>query len=78
MRCWYNYKDEKEVREWIKNECESKNCGHVVYCINELMKKHGFTVEQIIELVMKNPYKEYEKRIVPCFKHPNICPRYQR
>jgi hypothetical protein len=76
MRCWYNYKDEKEIREWIESRCESNNCGHVVYCINELMKKHNFTVEQIIELIMRNPHREYENRIVPCFRHPDICPRY--
>lgn len=76
MRCWFKYKDEKEIREWIKNGCELNNCGHVVYCINELMKKHGFTIEQIIELIMRNPYKEYAERLVPCFKYPDICPRY--
>ena len=76
MRCWYKYKDEKEIREWIKNGCEPNNCGYVVYCIDELVNKHGFTVEQIIRLIMKNPYKEYESRIVPCFKHPDVCPRY--
>jgi len=78
MRCWFKCKDENEIREWIKNGCEPNNYGHVVYCINELMNKHGFTVEQIIELVIKNPHKEYERRIVPCFRYPDICPRYQR
>lgn len=76
MRCWFKYKDEKEIREWIENGCNPNNCGHVVYCINELMNKHNFTVEQIIELIMRNPHKEYEKRIVPCFRHPDICLRY--
>ena len=76
MRCWYKYKDEKGIRKWIKNGCEPNNCGNVVYCINELVNKHGFTVEQIIRLIMKNPHKEYERRIVPCFKHPDVCTRY--
>ena len=78
MRGWYNYKDEKEIREWIENGCEPNNCGHVVYCINELMNKHGFDIEQIIELLMRNPHKEYGERIVPCFKYPDICPRLQK
>ena len=78
MRCWFKYKDDREIREWIENGCKPNNCGHVVYCINELMNKHNFTVEQIIELIMRNPHKEYENRIVPCFKYPDICPRYQR
>ena len=76
MRCWYKYKDEKEVREWIRKGCKPNNCGHAVYCMNELMNKHGYTIEQIIELIMRNPNKEYGKRIVPCFRHADICPRY--
>ena len=77
MQAWKKYKDKQEVREWIRNSCHPNNCGHVEYCIEKLL---GMKVpeEVIIDAVMGNPYKQFSKRITPCFINPDLCPRYRK
>ena len=76
MRCWDKYKDRTEVEKWIENGCEPNNCGHAVYCINELLK-NGVSKEEIIELIMSNPYIQFKKRLAKCFENPNLCLKFQ-
>lgn len=76
MRVWRQYKDRKEVREWIKNDCVPNNCGHVQYCIRRLLNLQ-VPENAIIDAVMENGYRSYSNRIVPCFIDPVLCPRFR-
>ena len=75
MRCWNNYKDVDEIKTWIENDCEPNNCGHVVYCVQTLMEQYKVPLDEVIQLILENPHKQYRKRLVPCFKRPADCIR---
>lgn len=77
MRCWDKYKDKEEIKKWIENDFHPNNCGHTTYCLRKLIKKFNFSEEEIIDLVMKNLNIQYKNRLVPCFKNPDLCPRFK-
>lgn len=66
MRAWNNLKDSKEVEDWVSQETpDSKNCGHVSWCIRQL-KILGTPKEEIINAILSNSKIKYSKRLVPC------------
>ena len=67
MRTWRNnLKDPKEVEGWVSQENpDSKNCGHVSWCITQL-KILGTPREEIINAILSNSKIKYSKRLVPC------------
>jgi len=77
MQCWNRYKDPQEIRQWIRNDFQPNNAGHVVHCLRELVKKFSYTIEDIIRLVLQNHHKCYENRLVKCFQNPEACPHLQ-
>lgn len=80
MRAWDNYKDRTEVEEWVKEIKEkdnypSKNSGHAAWCIRQLHKM-GVDSKEIVDAIMKNPHKQYAKRLARCFDQPMKCKFY--
>jgi hypothetical protein len=67
MRAWRNsLRDPKEVEEWVIQETpDSKNCGHIGWCIMQL-KMLGVPKEEIISAILANSKVKYSKRLVPC------------
>ncbi len=72
MRCWDKYKDREEIIAWIKNPDRINNCGHINYCVNELLR-FGVDIELIIKAIMNNPNIQYKNRLVKCWVVE--CPR---
>ncbi|MEA3430180.1 MAG: hypothetical protein U9R08_02825 [Nanoarchaeota archaeon] len=64
MRCWEKPKSEyskseikKQIKKWIKddkNNLWTCNCGHVIHCINQLLKFNWATLDEIVDLFIKN------------------------
>ena len=52
MRAWNNYKDIKEVTEYVDNP-DFKNDGRSKYCVKQL-NKAGVPKDIIIKTIMKN------------------------
>ena len=66
MRAWNNLKDTKEVGEWVSQETpDSKNCGHISWCISQL-KILEVPKEEIINAILSNSKIKYSRRLVPC------------
>jgi hypothetical protein len=66
MRAWNSLKDPAEIEEWVSQETpDSKNCGHVSWCIGQL-KILGVPKGEIINAILVNPKIKYSKRLVSC------------
>ena len=76
MRCWDKYKDIDEINKWLDNKCEPNNCGHVVYCIEELIKL-GTTKSELLELILQNSDEQtFKFRKAKCFGDAKLCELY--
>jgi len=69
MRCW-DERTREEATTWVERlkagEHEHKNCGHVAYCITQLLYR-GVDVEEIVDAIMENNNIKYRNRLVKCF-----------
>lgn len=79
MRCWDKYKDKEEVMRFLEAFVEDDfalNCGHTLSCINAAINIHRIPKEDVAEWMLSNPHTQFSKRIVPCWKNPEKCPKY--
>ena len=69
MRTWKKKKEKYSIKEivnqinkWIKND-ELYNCGHVMYCINLLIKFRWSTKIEIAKAILQNNNIQYADKI---------------
>jgi len=84
MRAW-DERSREQAEQWVSDikagKRDDKNCGHVCYCIRQLLAID--TDEKIIvDAIMRNTSIQYKNRLVRCFhgglsseEHP--CPKYR-
>jgi len=71
MRCWKKPKSRVQAVAWVTKikmkgpyaKGVTKNCGHVVYCINLLLTLHNKPVSFVVDIVMKNNNIQYKNEI---------------
>ena len=76
MRIWNKDHDRKEVLSWIHGDCYPNNAGHVQYCIRVLILDHGWTVDQVANLVLQNNHVDFKNCKVQCFNNIKACPHW--
>lgn len=86
MRCW-DERSREEAAKWVKDLKEgshdSKNCGHVAWCIRKLLRR-GVDEKFILDAMMANKKIQFRSRLVKCFgggengfaDHP--CPKARK
>ena len=76
MRAW-DERNREQAEQWVRDikdgERDHKNCGHVLYCIGNLL---GRDIEEkvIVDAIMRNERIQYPNRLVKCFGHAP-CPK---
>jgi hypothetical protein len=73
MRCWFKPKQEysreevkRQIMKWLKDDENGKrtyNCGHCVYCMNKLLERGLTTIDEIVNLVLRNDRVKYADAI---------------
>src|ERR1039457_5959095 len=73
MRCWFKPKKEysreevkRQIMKWLKDDGNGKrtyNCGHCVYCMNKLLERGLATIDEIVNLVLRNDRVKYADAI---------------
>jgi hypothetical protein len=82
MRCW-DERTREQAEQWVAaikaGERDHKNCGHVYWCIENLLRQ-GVDQKIIVDAIMRNDQIQYANRLVRCFggadkweNHP--CPK---
>ena len=79
MRCWFKPKQEysreevkRQIMKWLKDDGNGKwtyNCGHCVYCMNKLLERGLATIDEIVDLVLRNDRVKYADEIGAWFKN---------
>lgn len=69
MRCW-DERSREEATAWVErlkaDRHDHKNCGHVAYCIRQLLYR-GVDAEKIVDAIMENNNIKYKNRLVRCW-----------
>ena len=69
MRCWFKprteyYREEvkRQILKWLRDYENGKwtyNCGNCVYCIGKLLDNGLVTIDEIVDLVLRNYRVKY-------------------
>ncbi len=79
MRCWEKYKDKEEVLRFLNSfnkDDYALPCGHALLCIHVVLNLHKVTPDEVAGWMLSNPHTQFFKRIVPCWKNSEKCPKY--
>ncbi len=73
MRCWFKPREqyskeevERQILKWLKDSESGKwtsNCGGCLFCIRRLLEKGWLTLDEIVDLVLRNYNIEYADAI---------------
>ena len=78
MRCWFKPKEQytkeeikRQILKWMKDDSNGKwnfNCGHCVYCIRRVLDSQWATIDEVVDLVIRNNKVKYTDSIGGWFK----------
>ncbi len=78
MRCWFKPKEQytkeeikRQILKWMKDDSNGKwnfNCGHCVYCIRRVLDSKWATIDEVVDLVIRNNKVKYADSIGSWFK----------
>ena len=73
MRCWFKPREQysrdevkRQILKWVRDDANGKwtyNCGHCVYCIGKLLDNGLATIDEIVDLVLRNDRVKYADAI---------------
>jgi len=78
MRCWFKPKEQytkeeikRQILKWVKDDSNRKwnfNCGHCVYCIRRIIENQWASIDEVVDLVIRNNKVKYADSIGSWFK----------
>ena len=78
MRCWFKPRNEytkdevkRTVLKWVRDKKTGKwtsNCGHCVFCMERLLDNSWATIDEIVDVVMRNYRVKYPDKIGTWFR----------
>ena len=78
MRCWFKPSHEyskeevkRQILKWILDDDNGKrtyNCGHCVFCMSKLLDNGLATIDEIMDLVLRNDKVKYADAIGTWFR----------
>ena len=73
MRCWFKPRVEysreevkRQVLKWLRDDEKGKrtyNCGHCLFRMNRLLERGLATIDEIVDLVLRNDRVKYDEAI---------------
>jgi len=80
MRCWFKPRAEysreevkRQILKWLRDYENGKwtyNCGNCVYCMSKLLDNGLATIDEIVDMVLKNYKVKYGDAIGDWFNRP--------